>query len=201
MEEVKINESKIRRVGAFLKRNIFYVIAIILIASVATVIAVSSNKTEDIDLNEIPDVPVDVTPVTYANPLSTFTICKDYSDTELKYNSTLKQWESHKGVDLCAEMGAKVMSIADGKVEQVYSNYMHGTVIVISHDNGITSLYSSLATNTEVKVGDKVLKGEVIGYVSNTANGESSDGAHLHFEMTKNGVKVDPNQYLSLTDK
>lgn len=201
MEEIKINESKIKRVGAFLKRNIFYVVAVVLIASVATVVAISSNGEVDSGLNEIPDVPVDVTAVTYANPLSTFTICKDYSDTELKYNSTLKQWESHKGIDFCAEMGAAVMSIANGKVEQVYSNYMHGTVIVIAHDNGIKSLYSSLSTNVEVKVGDSVSKGDVIGYVSNSANGEASDGAHLHFEMTKDGVKVDPNQYLSLTDK
>lgn len=201
MEEVKINESRVKRIGAFLRRNIFYVIAIVLIASVATVVAITSNSGSDSDLNQIPDVPVDVTPVTYANPLSTFTICKDYSDTELKYNSTLKQWEAHKGIDLCAAMGAEVMSIADGTVEQVYSNYMHGTVIVISHDGGIKSLYSSLATNTEVKIGDSVVKGEVIGYVSNTANGESNDGAHLHFEMTRDGIKVDPNQYLALTDK
>ena len=202
MEEIKINESRIKKVGLFLKRNIFYVLAVMLIVGIAGVVSFISSQNVASDLNEIPSfTPVDVSPVTYANPLLTFTICKDYSDTELKYNSTLKQWEAHKGIDFCAEMGASVMSVADGVVEQVYSNYMNGTVIVISHDGGIKSLYSSLSTNTSVKVGDQVLKGQVIGYVSNSANGELSDGAHLHFEMMKNGLKVDPNQYLSLTDK
>ena len=117
------------------------------------------------------------------------------------YNATLKRWEAHKALDLSATDGANVMAVADGRVTQVYTNYLEGTVVVIEHANNMKSLYSSLNQDVSVKVGDNVKLGDVIGKVGNTANGEHSDGAHLHFEFFRDGVKVNPNEYISFSDK
>ena len=78
---------------------------------------------------------------------------------------------------------------------------MEGTVVEISHSDGIVSIYKSLASDVSVAVGDTVSAGQVIGQVGDSMAQESNTGAHLHFEMTVNGVKVDPNDYLSLGDK
>ncbi|MGN1227295.1 MAG: peptidoglycan DD-metalloendopeptidase family protein, partial [Christensenellales bacterium] len=63
------------------------------------------------------------------------------------------------------------------------------------------SLYSSLDSAVNVKVGDEVKSGDVIGKVGDTANGEHTDGAHLHFEFYRDGVKVNPNDYIAFAEK
>ena len=131
-------------------------------------------------------------------PMKDATISKDYSGTELQYNETLKQWEIHKAIDFKAGEDLQVYSIANGIVSNVYTNYLEGTVIEITHSNGIVSIYKSLSDEIAIKVGDKVSAGSVIGKVGETMAQESKTGAHLHFEMTKNGVKVNPNNYLDL---
>lgn len=71
----------------------------------------------------------------------------------------------------------------------------YGNYVKIKHDNGYYTLYGHIAYNTvKVKVGDKVKRGQVIGYLGNT--GESY-GAHLHFEVRdKNDVRINPTQYV-----
>lgn len=143
-------------------------------------------------------VPVSAT--TYVLPMQNAVVAKDYSGSELQYNDTLKQWEIHKAVDFVAGEDAKVMAVADGKVTNVYTNYLEGSVVEISHNNGLVSVYKSL-TNVTVSVGDKVTAGQKIGEASETMAQEINTGKHLHFEMLLNGKKVDPNNYLALGNK
>ena len=63
------------------------------------------------------------------------------------------------------------------------------------------SVYKSLNKEVKVKIGDKVRAGDVIGQVSETMAEEWNVGPHLHFEMIKNGVKVNPGDYLNLGNK
>lgn len=184
----------------FVKSNLYYILVVVVLLAVAVTVAVvsNSNKPEKV---EGPTVPVDTPVITYNIPLQTFTVLKEYSDTDLMYNATLKRWEAHKAIDLSAEEGSNVMAVADGTVSQVYTNYLEGTVIVIEHADNMKSLYSSLDSNTKVKVGDEVKSGDVIGQVGNSANGEHTDGAHLHFEFYRDGVKVNPNDYIAFTEK
>ena len=71
-----------------------------------------------------------------------------------------------------------------------------GLTITIEHDNGFKTVYANLLTSEFVVEGEKVQKGQTIGTVGNTAIFESSDDIHLHFEILKDNVNVDPATYL-----
>ena len=174
-------------------------IGILVIACAVTIALVSANNSNG--RADVGDDGIDVSTTTYVVPMQNATIAKDYSGTELQYNDTLKQWEIHKAIDFIATDNLNVYAVADGTVSNVYTNYLEGTVVEISHSDGIVSIYKSLASDVSVAVGDTVSAGQVIGQVGDSMAQESNTGAHLHFEMTVNGVKVDPNDYLSLGDK
>lgn len=174
-------------------------IGILVIACAVTIALVSADNSNG--RADVGDDGVDVSTTTYVVPMQNATIAKDYSGTELQYNDTLKQWEIHKAIDFIATDNLNVYAVADGTVSNVYTNYLEGTVVEISHSDGIVSIYKSLGSDVSVAVGDTVSAGQVIGQVGDSMAQESNTGAHLHFEMTVNGVKVDPNDYLSLGDK
>ncbi len=174
-------------------------IGILVIACAVTIALVSTNNSNN--RADIGDDGVDVSTTTYVVPMQNATIVKDYSGSELQYNDTLRQWEIHKAIDFQAGDDLNVYAVADGTVSNVYTNYLEGTVIEISHSDGIVSIYKSLNSEVSVAVGDNVSAGQIIGQVADSMAQESNTGTHLHFEMTVNGVKVDPNDYLSLGDK
>ncbi len=121
-----------------------------------------------------------------------------YSVDELIYNKTMSDWRTHDGIDISGLIGTKVLAAADGTVTNVYSDDLIGTTVVIDHGNGLKSIYANLAKTPVVKTGDKVAMGAVIGAVGNTALGETSEVAHLHFAMTKDNSPVDPAKYLPM---
>lgn len=71
-----------------------------------------------------------------------------------------------------------------------------GLTVVIEHNNGYSTVYSNLLTAEFVTVGESVKKGQTIGTVGNTATFEISDEPHLHFEILKDNVQIDPNMYI-----
>lgn len=71
-------------------------------------------------------------------------------------------------------------------------NASYGNFIKLEHNNGYQTLYAHLDT-VNVKVGDRVKKGDILGIMGNTGN---SYGAHLHFEVWKNNVRINPYEYL-----
>lgn len=144
--------------------------------------------------------PVSTSSIQFALPMTDAVIVKDYADDKLQLNESLNRWEIHLAVDLSSENDA-VFSIYDGIVDSVESNSLDGCVVTISHSDGFVSVYSSLNEDVKVSEGDSVKKGQQIGNASNTATNESKDGAHLHFVLMKDGVEVDPNNYLDLQNK
>lgn len=136
----------------------------------------------------------------FALPMENATVIKDYSDSALQKNETLNQWEAHMSIDLTSESG-DVFAVLSGEVSSVDYDYLSGYTITIKHDNGFESIYSSMAEEVLVKVGDKVESGQKIGSASSTANGELDLGEHLHFTLKLNDDTVDPNNYLDLQEK
>ena len=136
--------------------------------------------------------------VVFSMPVASTTLIKGYSDTELQYNSTLNCWRAHYGVDLATEIGSEVFAVLDGTVKSVTTDQLNGTVIVLSHANGFETVYGSLNKTVNVSVGDAVTKGQQIGLVALSATNEANDGAHLHFEVVKNGKNVDPSLYIAI---
>lgn len=171
-----------------------------LVVACAVVIALASAKNANPTAEISNEQGVLVSANTYVAPMKNFTIAKDYSATELQYNETLKQWEIHKAIDFLAGDDLQVFAVSNGTVSNVYNNYLEGTVIEITHANSVVSTYKSLS-NATVKIGDKVTAGQVIGEAGNNMAQEQNAGKHLHFEMTVNGKKVNPNDYLDLGTK
>ena len=121
---------------------------------------------------------------------------KDYSKDNLVYSSTLQEWTVHNGIDFSAEKTDVVKASADGKIKSIKNDPRYGLTVVIEHENGFETIYSSLLTAEFVTVGEEVKQGQTIATVGNTATFEIADNTHLHFEMKQNGENVDPNIYL-----
>jgi murein DD-endopeptidase MepM/ murein hydrolase activator NlpD len=99
----------------------------------------------------------------------------------------------HAGVDMAAPFGTTVMSAADGVVVAVgHTRVGYGNYVVVAHGGGIMTLYGHLL-ETNVEVGDKVLRGQRVGLEGSTG---WSTGAHVHFELRVNDAVVDPLPYL-----
>lgn len=99
----------------------------------------------------------------------------------------------HKGYDIAATTGTPILSVLDGVVESVNSSSSaYGQHFVIRHKNGLRTLYAHCST-LYVSAGETVSRGEVVALVGNTGR---STGSHLHFEVFKNGARVNPSTYI-----
>lgn len=122
-------------------------------------------------------------------------VIEEYSGDDLVYNEALKDWRTHSGVDFAAEMGEQVLCSAAGVVERVFDSNM-GRCVIVDHQNGFKTMYANLNENTQVKEGDELAQGDVVGIVGDTALGDSTDEPHLHFEMISDNKNVNPAEYL-----
>ena len=122
----------------------------------------------------------------------------DYAMESLSYNETTRDWRVHNGIDIAAEAGTKVCAAADGTVYTTYEDDTMGNTVVIRHQDGYVTVYSSLSEDLAVSTGDTVTLGQTIGTVSNSALLESAIGDHLHFSVSCNDEPVDPNKFLGI---
>ena len=121
-----------------------------------------------------------------------------YAMDSLSYNPTTRDWRVHNGIDIAAEAGTPVCAAAAGVVSATYEDDTMGTTVVIRHDGGYVTVYSSLAAELSVSVGDSVSLGQTIGCVGNTALLETAVGDHLHFSVSCNDVPMDPEAFFQL---
>ena len=121
-----------------------------------------------------------------------------YSMEALSYNQTTRDWRVHNGIDLAAGDSEPVMAAADGEVYTVFEDNAMGHTVVIRHNDGYTTCYSSLSDSVAVKPGDKVTMGDTIGYAADSAIVESTLGSHVHFSVTHYDEPMHPNEFLSL---
>jgi len=113
----------------------------------------------------------------------------------------------HHGVDLAATKGTHVFAVADGYVEKIEKSneaYGYGNMILVNHpDLGCKTRYAHLHS-VHTSIGHKVKRGQKIGTVGATGNviskNRKSDPSHLHFEIYKDGNRVDPLKYLFASD-
>jgi murein DD-endopeptidase MepM/ murein hydrolase activator NlpD len=100
--------------------------------------------------------------------------------------------EFHNGIDISAAMGTPVLASADGQVSEVTEDGLFGKSVSVQHRNGSVSQYGHLSAQT-VSVGQQVKAGQIIGKVGATGR---VTGAHLHYCVTQNGIKLDPMKLL-----
>lgn len=101
--------------------------------------------------------------------------------------------EFHLGVDLAGRSGMAVTSIASGIVTWSGPNQGYGNMVEISHGNGYVTRYAHNKENL-VNVGERVEKGQMIALMGSTGR---STGAHVHFEVVRNGRHINPHSYIS----
>lgn len=123
-------------------------------------------------------------------------VIREFAKENLVFSETLKEWITHNGIDIQAAKTTVVQSAADGTVKTIKNDPRYGLTIVIEHANGLQTVYANLLSSEFVKEGEKVIQGQSIGTVGNSAVFESCDEPHLHFEVLKDSVQVDPNIYL-----
>ena len=123
-------------------------------------------------------------------------IIREFAQNNLVYSNTLEEWITHNGIDIKADKTTVVKSAEAGVVKSIKNDPRYGLTIVIQHDDVYQTIYSNLLTSEFVVEGEKVEKGQAIGTVGNSAVFEVADEPHLHFEILKNSIQIDPSNYL-----
>lgn len=112
----------------------------------------------------------------------------------MRIHPVFKVRKMHTGMDFTAPTGTEIHSTGDGKVVKVISERRgYGKQVVIDHGYGYRTRYAHMS-KFNVRVGQKIKRGDVIGYVGNTG---TSTGPHLHYEVEKNGAKINPANFYS----
>ena len=123
-------------------------------------------------------------------------VLNGYAMEVLSYNETTRDWRVHNGVDFAAPEGTQVVAAADGQVYTVYEDDRMGMTVVIRHEGGYTTRYSSLDPSVSVSAGQDVTMGQAIGTVGTSALMENALGHHVHFAVSCNDESVDPMEFL-----
>ncbi|MDD5710724.1 MAG: peptidoglycan DD-metalloendopeptidase family protein [Candidatus Colwellbacteria bacterium] len=119
-------------------------------------------------------------PVTSSGGIAAGIITQNYGETA--YSTRFYRGRPHNGLDIGAPTGTEVRAAADGTVVRSDYNglyYQYGRYVLIDHQNSLSTLYAHLSKSV-VSAGQKVKKGELIGYVGSTG---FSTGSHLHFGL------------------
>ena len=99
---------------------------------------------------------------------------------------------NHRGVDFAGQAGAEVIAVADGVVTWSSPRYGFGKLIEINHGNGYATRYAHNSENL-VSVGQEVRKGETVALMGDTGR---ATGPNLHFEVLRNGKRVNPVTFI-----
>lgn len=99
----------------------------------------------------------------------------------------------HNGLDIAADKGAPVYAAATGMVQSAGWGGDYGNLVVVAHEFGLVTRYAHMS-KVEVRAGDRVERGQVVGYVG--ATGRAS-GPHLHYEVWANGQPLNPLKFLT----
>jgi murein DD-endopeptidase MepM/ murein hydrolase activator NlpD len=129
-------------------------------------------------------------------------LVREFTENPDVYCPAIASYQWNIGIDIQAEAGTSVVAVLDGKVEKVDNdgNRDLGQYVIISHSNGLKTIYANLDENVSVKAGDTVKRGStVIGTIGNTRENyaDESLGDYLHFQVMKNSEYQDPAQYIS----
>jgi|SRR5690625_3139715 len=109
----------------------------------------------------------------------------------VRYHPILKMSRMHNGIDFSANNGANIYATADGVVSKASNQRGYGKIVTIDHGFGFETRYAHMS-KMNVRRGQKVTRGQVIGQVGNTG---LSTAPHVHYEIRKNGRTVNPINY------
>ncbi|MGN0612779.1 MAG: peptidoglycan DD-metalloendopeptidase family protein [Porcipelethomonas sp.] len=161
----------------------------------AAVTAAVSEETESAEDSEAAAQQTAMQQMEFSMPVQG-EIFNEFSGGELVKSNTTGAWQTHNGIDIKAASGDAVSAAASGTVSAVENDPLWGVTVTIDHGNGIISRYCNLNSGVTVQAGQEVSGGEEIGAVGTTADIETSEESHLHFEVLKNGSYTDPAELM-----
>lgn len=123
-------------------------------------------------------------------------VLQSYSKGELVKSSTMNDWRTHDGVDISAKLSTPVKAAADGTVTAIVDDALWGVVVQVDHKDGYVARYCGLSKTVNVKKGQDVKMGDVLGAVGDTSLYETNDRAHLHFELMRDDSFINPMSVL-----
>ena len=161
-----------------------------------TEVDINSNDTlvQEIKTPEPENQPLD-----FIMPINSTEFGMEFSEGQLVYSKTLNEWRTHNGVDILEKIGTPVFAVEDGIVKEIVSTTDEGIKITVEHREGYKSVYSNLSTTKMVNLNDEVKKGQVISGIGKTASFEYNEPDHLHFEMYKDDLLINPLSVINLS--
>ena len=153
----------------------------------------NSNKTEKQEQSD--DKETETVKLNFEMPVEG-EIVRDFATDSLIYSETLQEWTTYTGIDIKADKTTVVKSAEAGTVKSIKNDPRYGLTIIVEHDGGFQTVYANLLSSEFVVEGENVEKGQSLGTVGNSAAFEIADEAHLHFEILKDSIAVDPTIYL-----
>lgn len=125
-------------------------------------------------------------------PVSNKNLNRIASGFGTRIDPVYKVRKMHAGLDFTAPQGTPIYATADGRVKTAgYNAGGYGNHVVVNHGYGYETLYGHMV-RIKAKIGQRVKRGEIIGYVGNTGK---STGPHCHYEVHKNGRPINPVYY------
>ena len=126
-------------------------------------------------------------------PISNKDLTRTASGWGYRIHPIYKIRRFHYGMDFTAPTGTEVYSTGDGTISSIRSSMRGlGNHIIVDHGFGYQTVYAHLSRFNNLRVGQKVTRGDIIGFVGSTG---LSTAPHLHYEVHLNGKKVDPANY------
>ena len=156
---------------------------------------IPQESVQTTESNNVEEIVEPVKPLEFSYPVEG-EIIKEFAIDNLVFSETLQEWIVHKGLDIKAPRTTVVKAAEDGTIKSIKTDPRYGLTVIIEHRDGYKTIYANLLTTEFVTEGEKVIKGQSIGTVGNTAAFESVDEPHLHFEVLKDMVQVDPSIYV-----
>ena len=127
-------------------------------------------------------------------PISGGEVQAAYSAGTPVYSETMKDWRIHTGLDVSAEAEAPVVACANGQVKETYTDSMLGNVVLVEHGDYLF-YYCGVGENFLVNPGDVVSAGQQLGVVTAVPY-EAAEEPHLHLEVRRDSVTLDPQAVL-----
>lgn len=121
-------------------------------------------------------------------PISNADLTYLHTTYGMRQHPILGYWRQHLGLDFTAPKGSPIYATGDGVVQEAHYSTSYGNVVYIDHSFGFETRYAHM-TEYIVKKGEKVKRGQVIGYVGNSG---LSVATHLHYEVLFNGSQINP---------
>lgn len=178
-------------------------VVMLTIAVVFTAIALNSGKSGRGPADIITPPPGGdevMAPIVFALPFDvSFDILKGYSETDLQWNETAEQWQGHRAITIAVGQGTPVLATYAGTITNIVNDSLEGTMVEITHRDGLKTRYTGLASNVNVRRGDSVQRGQQIGTVAGRPV-DHKDGPHVKLEVLLNGKKVNPADYIPNLD-